>query len=64
MKQVLENFKTGTTELVGVPEPGIKPGHVLIETSRSLVTAGRCAEKGKKLIDKNEGIWNILEKSS
>ena len=28
------------------------------------VTAGRCAEKGKKLIDKNEGIWNILEKRS
>jgi putative transposase len=28
------------------------------------VTAGRCAEKGKKLIDKNEGIWNILQKSS
>jgi len=40
MKQVLENFKTGTTELVGVPEPGLKPGHVLIETSRSLVSAG------------------------
>ena len=24
------------------------------------VTAGRCAEKGKKLIDKDEGIWDIL----
>ncbi len=25
------------------------------------VTAGRCAEKGKKLIDNDEGIWDILE---
>jgi len=28
------------------------------------VTAGRCAERGKKLIDKYEGIWAILEKRS
>jgi len=28
------------------------------------VTAGRCAEKGKKLIDNYEGIWDILEKRS
>jgi len=25
------------------------------------VTAWRCAEKGKKLIDKYEGIWEMLE---
>ena len=25
------------------------------------VTAGRCAEKGKKLIDNDEGIWDILQ---
>ena len=25
------------------------------------VTAGRCAEKGEKLVDKYEGIWEILE---
>ena len=25
------------------------------------VTAGRCAERGKKLIDNDEGIWDILE---
>jgi hypothetical protein len=24
------------------------------------VTAGRCAERGKKLIDNDEGIWDIL----
>lgn len=28
------------------------------------VTAGRCAEKGKNLIDNYEGIWDILEKRS
>jgi hypothetical protein len=28
------------------------------------VTAGRCAEKGKKLIDNYEGVWDILEKLS
>jgi len=25
------------------------------------VTAGRCAEKGKKLVDKDEGIWEIMK---
>ena len=28
------------------------------------VTAGRCAEKGKRLVDNDKGIWDILEKSS
>jgi len=28
------------------------------------VTAGRCAEKGKKLIDNDEGFWDMLEKRS
>jgi len=28
------------------------------------VTAGRCAERGKKLIGNDEGIWDILEKRS
>ena len=28
------------------------------------VTAGRCAEKGKKLIDNYEGVWDILEQRS
>lgn len=25
---------------------------------------GRCAEKGKKLIDNYEGVWDILEERS
>jgi len=28
------------------------------------VTAGRCAEKGKKLIDKDEGVWDIVSHCS
>ena len=28
------------------------------------VTAGRCAEEGKKLIDNYEGVWDILEERS
>ena len=28
------------------------------------VTAGRCAEKGRELVDRDEGIWEILEKRS
>ena len=28
------------------------------------VTAGRCAEKGKKLVDNDDGIWDILDKRS
>jgi UDP-N-acetylglucosamine 2-epimerase (non-hydrolysing) len=26
-----------------------------------LVTAGRCAEKGKKLLDSYEGMWEVLK---
>jgi threonine dehydrogenase-like Zn-dependent dehydrogenase len=40
MKQVLQNIKTGTTELVNVPEPGVKSGHIRIRTQASLVSAG------------------------
>lgn len=50
MKQILQNLKRGKTELVDVPEPGAKPGHVVIETSRSLLPAGADAPgiwKGK-----------------
>ena len=37
---------------------------VLYLTGVHPVTAGRCAEKGKKMIDNYEGIWDILEKRS
>lgn len=40
MKQVLQNLKTGETTLVEVPWPNPKPGHVLIRTRATLISAG------------------------
>jgi len=40
MKQILQNLKNGTTEIVDVPEPGQGRGQVLIASRRSLVSAG------------------------
>jgi threonine dehydrogenase-like Zn-dependent dehydrogenase len=40
MKQILQNLKNGNTELAEVPCPAIKTGHLLIQTSVSLVSAG------------------------
>lgn len=40
MKKVLQNLKTGVTELVDVPTPLCRPGHLLIATRRSLISAG------------------------
>jgi len=34
MKQVLQNLKTGATEVVDVPAPRVRPGHLLIATRR------------------------------
>jgi predicted dehydrogenase/threonine dehydrogenase-like Zn-dependent dehydrogenase len=40
MKQILQNLRTGDTALADVPCPALLPGHLLIRTSRSLVSAG------------------------
>ena len=40
MKQILQNLKTGKTELMEVPCPIVKPGHLLIKTSFSVISAG------------------------
>jgi predicted dehydrogenase/threonine dehydrogenase-like Zn-dependent dehydrogenase len=40
MKQILQSFKTGVTELAELPAPKVKSGQVLIQTSRSLVSLG------------------------
>lgn len=40
MKQILQSFKTGNTELADVPAPKVKKGQVLIQTTRSLVSLG------------------------
>ncbi|MBW4496558.1 MAG: bi-domain-containing oxidoreductase [Oscillatoria princeps RMCB-10] len=56
MKQILQSLNTGTTEIVEVPCPRVKPGHLLIRTSTSLVSAGTermLVEFGKaNLLDK------------
>ncbi len=40
MKQILQNLRSGTTEIVEVPCPKPKAGHVLIRTCVSLISAG------------------------
>ena len=40
MKQILQSFKTGITELAEIPSPKVKSGQVLIQTTRSLVSLG------------------------
>ena len=40
MKQILQDLKNGVTDLVEVPCPNAGSGHLLIRTSRSLVSAG------------------------
>ncbi|MSR44633.1 MAG: dehydrogenase [Phycisphaerales bacterium] len=40
MRQILQSLKTGTTEVADVPCPSVKRGHLLIRTSRTLVSVG------------------------
>ena len=40
MKQILQHLRTGATELANVPCPSLPAGHLLIHTTRSLVSAG------------------------
>jgi predicted dehydrogenase/threonine dehydrogenase-like Zn-dependent dehydrogenase len=40
MKQILQSLKTGQTEVAEVPCPTVRRGHLLIRTSRTLVSAG------------------------
>ena len=40
MKQIVQNMKSGETQVVNVPVPIIQPGFLLIRTSASLVSVG------------------------
>ncbi len=40
MKQVFQNFKSGEVSVGDVPPPACRPGGVLVQTSRSLISAG------------------------
>jgi predicted dehydrogenase/threonine dehydrogenase-like Zn-dependent dehydrogenase len=56
MKQVIQHLKTGVVELAEIPCPRVDAGHVLIRTTRSLISTGTermLLEFGKaNLIDK------------
>ena len=40
MRQILQNLKSGSTELVDVPAPNVGRGQLLIQTRTSLISAG------------------------
>ena len=40
MYQIVQSFKTGETILENIPAPQVKQGHILVRTSRSLVSLG------------------------
>ena len=40
MKSIFQNIKTGETQLIKSPAPANRPGHLLIATRRSLISAG------------------------
>src|SRR6476659_5445415 len=40
MRQILQHLATGEVELAEVPCPLVKPGHVLLRTTRSLISPG------------------------
>lgn len=57
MKQILQNLKTGQTELAEVPCPAPKRGQVLIRTRQTLVSAGT----ERMLVEFGKG--NLIEKA-
>ncbi len=57
MKQVAQNYKSGTLSLETVPEPALKPGGVLVRTSFSVISAGT---EGMKV---REGEMSLLGKA-
>lgn len=40
MKQILQSLKTGEIDIAELPVPRVKPGHLLIKTSRTLISLG------------------------
>ncbi|RCK75547.1 MAG: putative zinc-binding dehydrogenase [Anaerolineae bacterium] len=56
MKQIVQNLRTGKTQLIETPTPALKPGFLLVKTRASLVSAGTermlVAFSGKSLVGK------------
>ncbi len=57
MKQILQSLKTGQTIHEDIPCPSVKPGHLLVRTSMSLVSTGT----EKILVD--FGKANLIDKA-
>ncbi|MFM2289027.1 MAG: hypothetical protein RL684_2170, partial [Pseudomonadota bacterium] len=53
MKQILQNLRTGATEVAEVPVPAPKRGHLLISTSHTLISAGT----ERMLVDFGKAGW-------
>ncbi|EGL19528.1 MULTISPECIES: bi-domain-containing oxidoreductase [unclassified Paenibacillus] len=57
MNQILQNLKTGATEIADIPCPQVRTGHLLIQTRMSVVSAGT----ERMLVE--FGKANLLEKA-
>jgi hypothetical protein len=53
MKQILQNIQTSQTELVDVPAPLCRPGHLLIGSRFSLISVGT----ERMLVDFGKAGW-------
>ncbi|MEX2476253.1 bi-domain-containing oxidoreductase [Marinobacter sp.] len=53
MKQILQSLKTGETTLADVPAPCVRQGHILVNTSHTLVSAGT----ERMLVDFGKANW-------
>ncbi len=71
MKQVLQNLRDGTTRVEDVPCPAVKPGHLLVRSTRTLISSGTermLVEFGKagwiqKAIQQPDKVRMVWEKS-
>jgi predicted dehydrogenase/threonine dehydrogenase-like Zn-dependent dehydrogenase len=57
MKQILQNLKSGITEAADVACPGVRRGMMLVQTSRSLISAGT----ERMLVEFGKG--NLIQKA-
>ncbi len=72
MKQILQNLKTGNTEVAEIPCPAVRRGQLLIRTRQSLVSAGtermlvdfgkaNLINKGRQQPDKVRMVWDKIK---
>ena len=59
MKQIFQSLKNVQTLLFDVPSPTLKPGCILIQTRRTLISAGT----ERMLVDFGRGNWIEKAKS-